>query len=258
MTGTDELVVRQHGPLSVVELNRPEARNALTVSMLRGIGAAARSAENDTATRVLVLTGRGDRAFCAGMDLQAFADGANFDARDEVLAAYHRLASGELAVPVVGAANGSAVGGGLELLLGADLIVASTEAKFGFPETKRGLFPGGGGTSISTRIPLSIALEMTMTGAPITASRAFEVGLVNAVVPPEEVLPTAFGLAQQIADNAPLAVDACKQLVRLAVTDTAQAADLLDHWQKTVFGSQDAVEGAQAFLQKRSPIWQGR
>ncbi|MET7770021.1 enoyl-CoA hydratase-related protein [Nocardia sp. NPDC005366] len=258
MTGTEELLIHRHGPVSVIELNRPDARNALTTSMLRGVGVAAAAAETDPETRVLVLTGAGDRAFCAGMDLRSFADGSDFDTGNEGAAAYQRLVRGEISIPVIAAANGTAVGGGLELLLGADLIVAATTARFGFPEAKRGLFPAAGGTFIGTRLPLGIALELTLTGDPITATRGYEVGLVNAVVAPGEVLPTALALAQRIADNAPLALAACKQLVRLAVTDAAEANECLGQWQKTVFNSEDAKEGARAFLDKRKPVWLGR
>lgn len=258
MSTAEELAIHRHGPVSVIELARPDARNALTTSMLRGIGAAAAAAETDPEIQVLVLTGAGDRAFCSGMDLRSFTDGARFDTASEEGAAYQRLVRGELSVPVIAAANGTAVGGGLELLLGADIIVASATAKFGFPEAKRGLFPASGGTFIGTRLPLGIALEMTLTGNPITAQRGYEVGLINSVVPPQDVLATALSLARQIADNAPLALTACKELVRLAVTDAAEATERLGDWQKTVFDSEDAREGALAFIEKRKPVWQGR
>lgn len=257
--GTDELVVERRGQILVVRLNRPDARNALTPGLLKGIGAAMVDAESDPEIRAVVLTGTGDRAFCAGMDLRSFASGEKMlgDA-DEAAAAYQRLAQGRLAVPVVGAANGTAVGGGLELLLGSDLIVASAEAKFGFPEAKRGLFAAGGGVFIGTRIPLGIALEMTLTGDLIDAARAYEVGLVNAVATPEEVLGTALGFAERIAANGPLGLAASKELVRLSVTDYAGAAARMKELQTTVFTSADAKEGAAAFIEKRQPVWQGR
>src|SRR5205823_9110085 len=122
---------------------------------------------------------------------------------DEATDAFRRLAQGAVAIPLVGAANATALAGGFELLLGCDVIVASSEAKFGLPEVKRGLFPAGGGTAIGTRVPLSIALEMTMTGDSITAARAYELGLVNAVVAPDEVMSTALDFAERIAANAP-------------------------------------------------------
>ncbi|MGW0021807.1 enoyl-CoA hydratase/isomerase family protein [Rhodococcus sp. NPDC003382] len=257
--GYDGLVTERRGPVLILRLDRPEARNALTGPMMRGLGAAARKAQNDPEIRAIVLTGSGDRAFCSGMDLRVFAEGRSvgFDNPDDA-DAYRRLSAGELAVPVVGAANGTAVGGGLELLLGCDIIVASTEAKFGLPEVKRGLFPGGGGTTIGTRIPVGAALEMTLTGDPITATRGYELGLVNAVVAQEKVLDTALGYAERIAANAPLGLAACKELVRLSVSDSALAASRLKEWQSTVFSSADAKEGAAAFVEKRAPVWQGR
>jgi enoyl-CoA hydratase/carnithine racemase len=254
MSETDELVTARRGAALVVRINRPEARNALTANVMRGIGTAIVEAESDVGIRAVVLTGTGDRAFCAGMDLRAFAEGQDLSGNEDFL----RLTRGEVAVPVIGAANGSAVGGGLELLLGCDLIVAAADAKFALPEVKRGLFPGGGGTFIGTRVPLSVALEMTMTGDPIDAARGYEVGLVNAVVPAADVLATSLGYADRIAANAPLGVAACKELGRLAAIDINRARERERHWQQVVFTSADAKEGAIAFMGKRAPAWQGR
>jgi enoyl-CoA hydratase len=168
------------------------------------------------------------------------------------------LLRGEITVPVIGAANALAVGGGLELLLGCDVIVASNEARFGFPEVKRGFFAAGGGTFIGTRIPLGIALELTLTGELIDAARAYEIGLLNAVVAPDEVMPTALAFAERIAECAPLGLAASKELVRLGVSDAARAAARLEEWQAIVFQSEDAKEGARAFVEKRKPVWRGR
>ena len=253
-----ELVRERHGPVLVVRLNRPEARNALTSDLLAELGKAMLEAEDDASIRVAVLTGSGERAFCAGMDLRSFAAGAAPVGTDDAMLGFYRLLRGELTVPLVGAANGAALAGGLELLLGCDVVVASSEARFGFPEVKRGLFPGGTGTSLATRVPMAVALEMTLTGDPITAARAYELGLVNAVVAPAAVLPTALAFAERIACNAPLGLAACKELVRLHVTDPAGAPSRLDHWRTRVFQSEDAREGATAFVERRAPIWQGR
>jgi enoyl-CoA hydratase/carnithine racemase len=254
-TGTDELelVRERRGPVLVLRLNRPDARNALNVSLIQGIGAAALEAESSPEIRALVLTGTGDRAFCAGMDLRAFSEGGDFYSEG-----FERLAEGRLSIPVIGAANGTAIGGGLELLLGCDVIVSSSQAKFGLPEVKRGMFPGGGGTNIGTRIPLGIALEMTLTGDFISAERGYDIGLINAVTAPDEVLETAIGYAERIAANAPLSLSACKELVRLAVSNSERVPERLGEWQTRVFESSDAKEGAMAFIEKRSPNWQGR
>lgn len=258
MTSTNGLVEERHDQVLLLRIDRPDARNALTGAVIRGIGAAVAAAEDDPQVRAIVLTGTGDRAFCAGMDLRAFADGEDIGADSAEGAAYGRLSKGELKIPVIGAANGSAVGGGLELLLGADVIVASSEAKFGLPEVKRGLFPAGGGTALGTRIPVGAALEMTLTGDPISAQRGYELGLINAVVAPEDVLSTALDYARRIAANAPLGLAAAKELVRLTQSDPEAANERLGHWQSVVFTSDDAKEGAVAFMEKRAPQWQGR
>jgi enoyl-CoA hydratase len=257
---TQELVRERRGAVSILRLNRPEARNALTPGLIVDLGAAVLEAESDADIRVVVLTGTGDRAFCAGMDLRSFAEGeAGLVAgSEEALAGFFRLIRGEVVVPVVGAANGTAVAGGLELLLGCDLVVAASEARFGLPEVKRGLFAAGGGTSIGTRIPLAIALEMALTGEVIDAARAHEIGLVNSVVTPGDVLSKAIEMADRIAANSPLGVAATKELVRLSVTDRSLARTRQAEWQALVFNSEDAKEGARAFVEKRPPSWKGR
>jgi enoyl-CoA hydratase len=224
------------------------------------LGAAILDAESDPDIRAIVLTGTGDRAFCAGMDLRSFAGGEAFpgSGADRAFAGFFRLIQGEVGVPVVGAANATAAAGGLELLLGCDVVVASDQARFGLPEVKRGLFAGGGGTSLGTRVPLAIALEMALTGDLIDAARAYEIGLINAVVAPGEVLSRAIGLADRIAANGPLGLAATKELVRLAATNQAAAPERLRDWQSIVFASEDAQEGARAYIEKRLPIWKGR
>jgi enoyl-CoA hydratase/carnithine racemase len=256
MTPDPELVATREGAVLVLRLNRPQARNALTPSLVAAIGQAVAAAESDPAVRAVVLTGTGERAFCAGMDLRSFAN--NEATSEVVLTDFHRLLTGEVSVPLVGAANATAVAGGFELLMACDVIVAATGAQFGLPEVKRGLFAAGGGTQLGTRVPLAVALELTLTGDLVSASRAYDLGLVNAVVEPEQVLPTALDYARRIAANAPLSVAATKELVRLAVTDPARSATRLSHWRSTVFNSEDAQEGAVAFVEKREPVWRGR
>ncbi len=255
----DEFLVESRGAVTVLTLNRPQARNALNGNLIAGIGATVLAAEKDPEIRALVLTAAGEKAFCSGMDLRAFSGGEDIGFGDTPEnRAFQRLTRGKVEVPVIGAANGTAVGGGLELLLGCDLIVAAETAKFGLPEVQRGLFPGGGGTYIAERIPLGIALQLTLTGDYFTAARGYEIGLFNAVTPADRVLDTAIGFAERIAANGPLGVAACKELVRLSVTDPDKAADRLRYWQGVVFASADAKEGATAFMEKREPVWQGK
>jgi enoyl-CoA hydratase/carnithine racemase len=256
---SDVLVREQHGNVLVARLNRPEARNALNTELLQAIGAAITDAEADPAVRALVITGTGDRAFCAGMDLRDFASSGQASGGERGgIGAYARLLQGEVTIPVVGAANASAVAGGLELLLACDIIVASSEAHFGLPEVKRGLFAATGATSLGTRIPLAIALELTLTGDTVDAQRAYDLGLVNVVVAPDQVLAKALDYAERIAANGPLGVAATKELVLLSVTDHARALERRAELQVSVFGSEDAREGATAFVEKRPPVWQGR
>jgi enoyl-CoA hydratase len=256
---SDELVRERRGAVLVARLNRPDARNALTPELIRNIGGAIVDAETDPEIRALVLTGTGDRAFCAGMDLRAFAAGAQMGlGDDEAGRAFLRLTEGVVTVPLVGAANATALAGGFELLLACDVIIASSEAKFGLPEVKRGLFPAGSGTFLGTRVALGVALEMTLTGDSISADRAYDLGLVNAVAPPDEVMERALAVAERVAANGPLGVAAVKELVRLGVSDPARARERLQELRAIVFSSEDAKEGATAFVEKRAPVWRGR
>jgi enoyl-CoA hydratase/carnithine racemase len=254
-----ELVRERRGAVSVLRINRPEARNALNGEVIAGLAEGILEAEASAEIRAVVLTGTGDRTFSAGLDLREFAEqGADGGGMRAALDTFKRLQDGEVTVPIVGAANGTAVAGGMEMLLGCDVVVASTECRFGLPEVKRGLFSGGSGTTLGTRIPLAVALELTLTGDLIDAGRAYDLGLVNRVVPPADVLDTALDLAQRIAANGPLGVAATKELVRLWARDPAAAAVRRDHWREVVFNSDDAREGSLAFVEKRDPVWRGR
>jgi enoyl-CoA hydratase/carnithine racemase len=253
------LIREQRDAVLTLRLNRPEVRNALSAELIDQLGSRLFEAEEDPSIRVVLLTGTGDRAFCAGMDLRGFAEnGAPMRASLESREIIERFVHGDYRKPVVGAANATAVAGGLELLLGCDVIVASRCAMFGLPEVKRGLFATGGGIFLSTRIPLAVALELALTGDNISAHRAYSLGLVNWLEEPSRVLDTAMAVADHIARNAPLAVEASKELVRLASTNVEQAKQRNTQWLPRVFESRDANEGATAFIEKRNPIWTGR
>lgn len=259
MSDSDAVVSERHGNVLVLRLNRPEARNAINGALIGALGVAIARAEEDPEVRVLVLTGTGDRAFCSGMDLRDFAaERPRSPEQEAASGVFMRLMRGEVSRPVVCAVNGSAVAGGFELMLGCDVVVASSEARFGLPEVKRALFPGGDGILLGTRIPLAVALEVTLTGDYLDAARARELGLVNHVVPPDEVLEVALDLARRIAANGPLAVAVTKQLVRLAVRSVDDAHRRQAEAFPMVFQSEDAREGARAFVEKRDPVWRGR
>lgn len=261
MSDVEPVLVREErGAVLVLRLNRPEARNALNPELMGSFGAALAEAEEAPNIRAVVVTGTGDRAFCAGMDLRAFASGDNKPTpeQQEGMAVFGRFVRGNVSVPVVGAANATAVAGGFEVLMGCDMVVASSAAQFGLPEVKRSLFAAGGGIVLGTRIPLAVALEMTLTGDNISAERAYELGLVNQVVEPDQVLEAAIAMAERIAKNGPLGLAATKELVRMAVNDIDAAWERQSVLQPQVFNSEDAKEGATAFIEKRDPVWKGR
>jgi enoyl-CoA hydratase/carnithine racemase len=217
----------------------------------------------DDGVHAVVLTGAGDRAFCAGMDLKDFAAQSaepqpEPDSDDEVVPMRHQIIPWDYPKPIVAALNGATVGGGFELMMCCDLVVAADHVVFGLTEVKRGLMPGGGGTTLATRIPLSLALELTLTGDTFDAPRALEIGLINRVVPADRVLDEALALAGRIADNGPLAVSVVKQLVRRGATEGGPASWPRPAEMRQVFESEDAREGALAFVEKRAPRFVGR
>jgi enoyl-CoA hydratase len=239
----------------VVTIDRPERRNALDRATYRDLGRAFVDAEADDTVRVVVLTGAGSEAFCAGMDLEAFAAGDRITAADgpgtEVFVGrvYPK--------PVIAAVNGAAVGGGFGIMLACDLVVAADHAVFGLPEVRRGLVGVGATSRAAVRLPPAIALELALVGEPIDAARALHHGLVNRVVAAAEVLPTALDLAARIAANGPLAVGLAKEVAYEArhLLDVDIAS--LRAKATAVFDSDDAREGARAFAEKRPPEFTG-
>lgn len=259
MVSDDDLLVDQRGAIRIVTINRPEARNAVNSAVIAGIGRALGEADVDDDVRAVVLTSTGTQAFCSGMDLRDFAAGRGAATTDrDATAAYSRVLREGTLKPLVCAAPGSALAGGMELLMACDLAVVADTARFGFPEVRRGLLPGGGGLFVGQRVPLAVALELTMTGESIDAPRAYELGLVNRVVPAESVLDEALALASMLTALSPLAVSAVKRVVREAVRSHDDAAALQAELVPIVFGSDDAREGATAFVEKRDAVWTGR
>ena len=252
---SEEVLVSAEDGVLIITINRPEARNAMSKAAAEAIAAACDRLDAENELRCAILTGAGG-TFCSGMDLKGFLAGEYPVAGTR---GFGGLTSYSPKKPVIAAVDGYALAGGFELALGCDMIVANVGAKFGIPEAKRGLVAGGGGVVRLPRlIPRQIAMEMAMTGDPITAARAYELGLVNRVVD-GPAINGARELARTIAENGPLAVAASKAVIRDSWLwpdddiNTVQAPYIA-----AVFASQDAREGATAFAQKRKAQWQGK
>ncbi len=256
--GEDPVLRERHGNVELVRLNRERARNAIDAATARALRAIFDELTDDPDVCAVVLTGAGDRAFCAGMDLKAFASGE----MGEILSGgggFAGIAARRFPKPLIAAVNGAALAGGFEIMLACDLVVAAEHASFGIPEVKRGLAAAGGGLiRLARRIPPAIALEMALTGESIDAERALGYGLVNRVVPAGRVVGEALELAGLICANAPLAVQVSKELMKRSLDlDEAQAWDLNGELTARVLTSRDALEGAVAFAEKRPPVWTG-
>lgn len=251
-----EVLVEARDGMQIITINRPEAKNALNGAVARGIAAAVDELDANDELRVGVLTGAGG-TFCSGMDLKAFLTGDLPIVEGRGLGG---ITEAPPRKPMIAAVEGWAVAGGFELLLACDLVVASEAAQLGVPEVKRALIAGAGAAFLLTRrIPQAIALELLLTGDPITAARAAELGLVNRVVSEGGALDAALELAARIAANGPLAVAVTKEIARSSYDWT-----LAEGWQRQsdlmapVFVSEDATEGATAFAEKRPPVWKAR
>ncbi|MEN0134296.1 MAG: crotonase/enoyl-CoA hydratase family protein [Rhodococcus sp. (in: high G+C Gram-positive bacteria)] len=251
----------RRGGIGIITLNRPKSLNAVNGALSTAVGTLLEQAENDPEVRVVVVTGSG-RAFCAGADLKALATGGDIGADGHPEWGFAGYAQHWISKPTIAAVNGFALGGGTELVLASDLAVVDEEAKLGLPEVKRGLFAAAGGViRLQQQIPKKVALEIALTGEPITAAQGKELGLVNRVAPAGTALDVALELAEQIAANAPLSVRESKAMIHRTATepdweDGAWAANTAAF--KTVFSSADAKEGPTAFAEKRQPVWQGR
>jgi enoyl-CoA hydratase len=259
-----DLLRERRDSVEVLTLNRPAAANALDPQLLGDLLVTLRELDQDDAVRAIILTGAGERHFCAGMDLAAFsrppeADGGDADSSDGFGSHSElELFQHPCDKPLIAAVNGSAVGGGFELALACDLVVAVEHARVGLPEVRRGLVAGGGGTLLGTRIPLALALEVALTGQLVDAGRAAQWGLINRVVPAADLMTTALELATLISANGPLAVRLAKRLIRRAATDQPSSGWGSQEELRSVFQSEDAREGALAFMEKRTPEWKGR
>ncbi|MBH0118654.1 crotonase/enoyl-CoA hydratase family protein [Rhodococcus sp. NPDC003382] len=251
----------RRGNVALITLNRPKALNAVNAALSTAVGTLLEQAEADDDVRVVVITGAG-RAFCAGADLKALAAGENTAADGHPEWGFAGYVQHWISKPTIAAVNGFALGGGTELVLASDLAVVDEEAKLGLPEVKRGLFAAAGGViRLQQQIPRKIALELALTGEPITAAEGKELGLVNRIAPAGTALEVALELAEKIAANAPLSVRESKAMIhRTAHADDwgSAAWDANIASMKVVFTSEDAKEGPTAFAEKREPVWKGR
>jgi enoyl-CoA hydratase len=252
---SDEVLVDVDGGVAVITINRPKARNAVNGAVAQGVASALDEFDERKDVSAIVITGAGG-TFCAGMDLKGFLTGENPLAGGR---GFGGIAQKPPAKPVIAAVEGYALAGGCEIALACDMIVASSEAKFGIPEVKRSLVAGAGGLlRLPTRIPYHIAMEMALTGDHYPASRMAELGLVNRLTEPGEALAAAKELALKIAENGPLALLATKRvIVESADWSSDEAFDKQGEIINPVFGSKDAAEGATAFAEKRKPVWRG-
>lgn len=252
----DEVLRERRGHVEIVTINRPDARNAINRATAVALGEALDDCETDDDVWVVVLTAAGDKAFSAGMDLKAFAAG-EFPITDK---GFGGITQRDFPKPLIAAANGSALAGGFEIMISCDMVIAADHAKFGIPEASRGLVAGAGGLiRLPKLVPLAVAYEMALTADPIDAQRAYELGLVNHVVPGDQVLDTAIALAERIAKNAPLAVRTSKDVMKRSREMSEKDSWVLNGEAFGMIGrSADALEGATAFAQKREPNWQGK
>lgn len=254
------VLFQRHGPVAVITLNRPESRNAINAGMREGLFDAWRRFEADPSSRVAIITGAGDKAFCAGMDLkEASASGLKVPPRGFIPVIGPKPEDViPITKPTIAAVNGPAFAGGWLFAQMCDLCIAAEHATFAVSEAKVGRGTPWAAPLINM-LPQRIMMELLLTGDPLSAQRLYELGYVNRVVPYPRLLPEALALAQRIAGNAPLTVNACRALVYAATeTGRSEALKCGDRLFEPVYLSEDAQEGPRAFAEKRAPVWKGR
>lgn len=258
MSEYQTIVCEKHANVGLVRLNRPQALNALNATLLQELMDALEAFDADPEVGAMVITGN-DRAFAAGADIKEMAEASALEMfQREMVEQFDRIR--RIRKPVIAAVSGWCLGGGCELAMSCDLIIASETARFGQPEITIGVIPGAGGTQRLTRaVGKALAMEMILNNRTLTAQEALQHGLVNHVVSIEEVLPTALKLAAEIASRAPLAVRLAKEAINFA--DESFLSNGLLHERRSfyfLFASEDQKEGMRAFLEKRTPNWQGK
>jgi enoyl-CoA hydratase len=255
------LIYSEKDSVATCVINRPEAMNALNKSVLNDLDKVIHHLETAINIRCLILTGQGEKAFVAGADIKEIdglqtASAKSFAEHGQNL--FTRLET--LRIPVIAAVNGFALGGGLELALACDLIIASDRAKFGLPECTLGIIPGFGGTvRLPQRVGVAFAREISLSGNFVSAAQALQMGLVNRVVEPAQLIPAAEELAMSIASRAPLAVTAIKTAIhKNASMNQFDAMKLEVQLFSSLFASEDQKEGTKAFIEKRKPVFHGK
>ncbi|GGN19275.1 crotonase/enoyl-CoA hydratase family protein [Streptomyces fuscichromogenes] len=256
---TPVVTLERRGGVALITLNRPRSLNAVNAEVSAALGSVLERFSADPELRAAVLTGAG-RAFCAGMDLKEAAAGRAVTDPLHPERGFAGIVRHTVDKPIVAAVNGPALGGGAEIVLACDLVVADENATFGMPEVHRGLFPAAGGVlRLQHRVPRNIAREIALTGVPVDAATAARWGLFNRVAPAGKSVDVALEVAERVALGAPLAVQAVKQLMSLGETQAETGAwDENDHVFQTLLTSDDAKEGPRAFAEKRAPRWTGR
>jgi enoyl-CoA hydratase len=253
----ENIVVKKDGAVGIVTMNRPQQLNALSYDLVKELALAMETLDQDAGIRVLILTG-GEKVFAAGADIKEMADLGPFDERLQGRLAF-RDRINKISKPIIAAVSGYALGGGCELAMSCDIIIASETARFGQPEINLGTIPGSGGTQRLARIVgKHRAMEMVLTGEFIDATKADRLGLVNTVVPVELLLEEAMEIAEKIAAKPPLAVKLAKEAILKAFN--APLDEGLEFERKCfylLFGSEDRREGMKAFLEKRKPQFKG-
>ncbi len=258
MSDFKNLLVSQEGFVATVQLNRPKVLHALNIELMTELVDCLEALDQDMGIRAIVLTGS-ERAFAAGADIKEMAEATAVEmlTRDQ-FARWDRIR--KIKKPIIAAVSGFALGGGCELMMHCDIIIASETARIGQPEILIGVMPGAGGTQRLTRaVGKGLAMEMILTGRQITAEEAFRAGLVNKVVPPEFYLEEAQKLAREIADKPPVAVRLAKESILKAFDTTIEMG--LEYERKNfylLFASEDMREGMSAFIEKRKPEWKGK